>query len=393
MPSLGADMEAGTLVEWVRHPGDTVRRGDIVAVVDTQKGAIEIEVFEDGVLERIAVQPGEKVLVGTLLATIRTDAAQTAAPPPAAPAARPPDADVHAGEASAPEPGPRPPSRPPGSVHPRSSPAARRRAAELGVDLATVTGTGPDGAITSGDVEAAATTGGAQASAPRADPGDRVAGMRSAIAAAMAKAKREIPHYYLSTAIDMGVAMEWLRHENETRPMPERLLPISLLVRAVARALREVPDLNGYWVDGAFRPGPGIHIGLAISLRGGGLIAPAIHDVDRKDIGAVMADIRDLVRRARGGSLKSSELTDATTTVTNLGEQGVDAAFGIIYPPQVALVGFGRIADRPGVRSGVVAVRTQMTATLSADHRASDGHRGGRLLAAIDRLLQAPEQL
>jgi pyruvate dehydrogenase E2 component (dihydrolipoamide acetyltransferase) len=371
MPSLGADMEAGTLVEWVEQPGDVLKRGDVIAVVDTQKGAIEIEVFEDGVLDAVAVQPGTRVPVGTVLATIR------------------------AGSAGAPRSGQPPRAAPPGPLH--ASPAARRRARELGVDLAGVTGTGPHGAITTQDVERARTVAAPPAGppppAPAPGPGERTSAMRAAIGAAMARSKREIPHYYLSTTIDMKAATEWLRAENLKRPLPERLLVVALLVKAVSLALREVPELNGYWVDGSFRPGTGIHVGCAIALRGGGLVAPAVHDVDRKEVGTLMRDIRDLVARARSGSLKSSELSDATITVTSLGEQGADATFGIIYPPQVALVGFGRVADRPTVVAGTLEVRPTMTATLSGDHRATDGHRGGIFLTMLDRLLQSPEHL
>ncbi len=175
--------------------------------------------------------------------------------------------------------------------------------------------------------------------------------------------------------------------------MTERLLPVALLIKAVGLALREVPELNGYWIDGGFQPGPGIHVGCAIALRGGGLVAPALHDTDKTDLGTLMRTLADLVARARAGSLKSSELSDPSVTVTNLGDQGVDAAFGIIYPPQVALVGFGRIAERPWIVAGTIAARPLLTATLSADHRASDGHRGGMFLTAVERFLQNPETL
>lgn len=410
MPSLGADMEAGTLAEWVKHPGDAVKRGDIIAVVDTQKGAIEVEVFEDGVLDRIVVPEGEKVPVGTVLAVIkaagepapaRAAPAPAAAVPPAAtrPAVQPAATAAVARGASAKTPGvaleeppPAPAATPAGRAGPprrapevtprhiRASPLARKVAAERGVDLSAVTGTGPSGAIRREDVE-------------RAAPPGRTAGMRAAIAAAMARSKREIPHYYLSTAIDLGAALTWLQEENAKRPVPERLLTIALLLKAVARALGEVPELNGHWVDGGFRPGSGIHVGCAIALRGGGLVAPAIHDADRLDVGALMQAVRDLVARARAGSLRSSELSDPTITVTSLGEQGVDATFGIIYPPQVAIVGFGRVTERPWVVGGGLGVRPLVTATLAGDHRASDGHRGGLFLAAVGRLLQTPEAL
>jgi pyruvate dehydrogenase E2 component (dihydrolipoamide acetyltransferase) len=307
MPSLGADMEAGTLVTWLKQPGDRLKRGDVIAVVDTQKGAIEVEVFEDGVLDSLAVNPGTKVPVGTVLATIRSGGESDRQPDQVPPVP---------------------------SDRSRASPAARRLARELAVDLARVVGTGPHGAITRQDVVRAsgpaAPAPAPEAPVPMPGPGVHAPDMRAAIAAAMARSKREIPHYYLSTSIDMRAALDWLRAENTRRPPPDRLLVIPLLVKAVGLALREVPELNGYWVDGAFRPGAGIHIGCAIALRGGGLVAPAVHDVDRKDVGALMREIRDLVARARTGSLKSSELTDPTVTVTNLGEQGVDTAFGII---------------------------------------------------------------
>jgi pyruvate dehydrogenase E2 component (dihydrolipoamide acetyltransferase) len=200
----------------------------------------------------------------------------------------------------------------------------------------------------------------------------------------MSRSKREIPHYYLTTTIDMGAAAAWLRAENERRSVTDRVLMIALLVKSVARALEQTPD---------FRPGSGIHIGCAISLRGGGLIAPAVHDANRLDVGSLMKTLADLVARARAGSLKSSELSDATITLTNLGEQGVEATLGIINPPQVALVGFGRIVDRPWVVDGAVQVRPIVTASLAADHRASDGHRGGTFLMAVERALQHPEEL
>ena len=383
---LGADMEAGTLVEWTKHPGDAVHRGDIIAVVDTQKGAIEVEVFEDGILDQIVVLPGAKVPVGAVLAQIRGTGPQVA--PPSGPSAAPvqplaPAGAVPAAPVTAPVPG-----------RARVSPIARKLAADLGVDLAHVTGTGAQGAITREDVEHAAAAAAKQPSArAAASPADRGAAMRSAIASAMAKSKREIPHYYLSATIDMSAALAWLRAGNEKRPVTERLLPAVLLIKAVALALRDVPELNGTWVDGAFRKGAGIHVGCAISLRGGGLVAPALHDADRSALPALMRSFQDLVARARAGQLRSSELADPTITLTNLGEQGVESTFGIIYPPQVALVGFGRISNRPWAAGERIEARPLVTATLSADHRATDGHRGGTFLTAIDRWLQNPENL
>jgi len=388
MPSLGADMEAGTIVEWRVHPGDRVKRGDVIVMVETEKGLVEVEIWDEGVVEQIVTLEGQKVPVGTVLALLRTDGA-----PP-----------VTAASFPAPLTGPARPALPQATPtvaqvtgRPRVSPVARRRAEELGVDVANVTGTGEHGAITKQDVERAAA--GAAVPTPPAPPtaatpiAERHAAMRKVIAAAMARSKREIPHYYLGTHIDMSRATQWLVAENLKRSVPDRLLYSALLIKAVALAVREVPELNGYWVAGAFKPGDGVHIGIAISLRQGGLVAPAIHDVDTLALNDVMRRMLDLVQRARTGVLRSSEIADATITVTNLGEQGVETVFGVIYPPQVALVGFGKLTEQPWAVGGLLGTRPVIAATLSADHRASDGHRGGRFLSAIDRLLQAPEQL
>ena len=388
MPSLGADMEAGTLAEWRVRPGDGVKRGDIVAVVDTEKAAIEVEIFEDGIVQAILVREGEKVPVGTVLAMIRNEGQPEQPIPP-----QEVKAEKVAPSAPRPTAAARVPQAPMAALRGlRVSPLARRRAEELGVQLTAVTGTGEGGATTKEDVDrAAATAVRPVQAAPPAE--ERQAGLRRVIAAAMARSKREIPHYYLGTDIDMSQAMAWLAAENLKRPVTERLLYSALLLRTVALAAREVQEMNGFWVDGSFKPGPAIHVGVAISLRQGGLVAPAIHDVDKKSLDELMRDMLDLVKRARAGVLRSSELSDPTITVTSLGEQGVQTVFGVIYPPQVALVGFGRITERPWAAAGVVGARPVISASLSADHRVSDGHRGGLFLAAIGRLLQEPEKL
>lgn len=217
--------------------------------------------------------------------------------------------------------------------------------------------------------------------------------MRHAIGELMARSKREIPHYYLATTVDLSAALTWLRAENEQRSVTGRILPAALLLKATALALREVPALNGFWVDDGFQAADGVHLGVAVSLRGGGLVAPALHDADQLSLDEVMAGLKDLVERARAGRLRASEMSDPTLTVTNLGDQGADEVLGVIYPPQVALVGFGRIAERPWAVDGMLGVRPTVRATLSADHRASDGATGSKLLAAIERLLQRPEDL
>lgn len=388
MPSLGADMEKGTVVEWLKAPGDRIARGDVVAVVETQKGAFEIEVFEEGVLTEIVVPAGSEAPVGAVLARIggAADAAQTIAPPPVAPkpappAAPPPPAAAKPSAAAPPSAGERL----------RISPVAARRALDLGVDVRQLRGSGPQGAIALADVEAAAA---AAAAGPRKERrGFDPAAMRQAIAAAMARSKREIPHYYLAQPIDLTRSAQWLAEANASRDVERRLLLGALLLKASALALREVPELNGFWLDGAPKLSDSIHVGWAIALRGGGLMAPAIRDADKLGLDAVMDALRDLVTRARTGRVRGSEMMDPTVTVTSLGERGAESVLGVIYPPQLAIVGFGAPREAPAAVDGKLAVRLRMQATLSGDHRASDGATGGRLLAAIERLLQTPEAL
>lgn len=370
MPILGADMAAGTLVAWRVAAGDRLARGDIIAEVETEKGLIEVETFVAGVVERLLVEPGTKVPVGTPLARIRDEGparAPTAGPAAAGPAPTP---GAAAGPAATP-PAISPPA-PAGRV--RVSPAARARANALGVDPAALAGTGPGGAVTVADVErAAAAPGGA-------------APMRRAIAAAMARSKREIPHFYLGTTIPLRRALEWLAERNANRTVTDRLLPGALFLKAVALALRDFPELN-------VGPPGAIHVGVAVALRTGGLVAPAIHDTATLDLDTLMQRLRDLVTRARAGRLRSSELSDSTITVTSLGDQGVETVVGVIFPPQVAIVGFGRIVERPWVEGGQIVPAPVVHATLSADHRVTDGHQAARFLAAVERLLQAPEAL
>jgi pyruvate dehydrogenase E2 component (dihydrolipoamide acetyltransferase) len=307
----------------------------------------------------------------------------------------------------APPPAPAPaPQRPAATTGVRASPLAKRRAAELGIDLRTIVGTGPGGAISDADVETAAgATSAPSAAAPSATApsaaaapiatgrADRSAAMRHATGVLMARSKREIPHYYLTTEIDLHHVRQWLNDTNAGRPVQQRLVPSALLLKAAAAAARRVPEVNGFWNDDAFTPASSVHLGVAISMREGGLIAPAIHDADTLTVDEQMERLRDLVTRARTGRLRQSEMADSTLTVTNLGDLGVGGVYGVIYPPQVALVGFGRVTERPWAIDGMLAVRPVVTATLAADHRASDGHRGGRYLARVDELLQRPEEL
>lgn len=354
MPKLGADMDRGRILHWRKKEGEAVTKGEILAEVETDKANLEAEAYQSGVLERILVEPGEWVPVGTPLAILRVEGESVEGVPAAVP------------------------------ERVAVSPAARKRAVELGVDPRDARGSGPGGRVTLEDVEAMA------GPAPEEDAQTR---MRRAVAASMSRSKREIPHYYLATTIDLQRASAWLRETNATRSVMDRLLMGALLCKAVALAVRRAPELNGFFLDGRAVPGQGVHLGLAVSLRAGGLLAPAIRDADALDLSELGRRMQDLVRRAREGGLKASELADPTLTVTSLGDQGVELVQGVIIPPQVAMVGFGKVVERPWAVEGRVEVRPVVTATLSADHRVSDGHRGARFLAEIDRLLQAPEAL
>jgi pyruvate dehydrogenase E2 component (dihydrolipoamide acetyltransferase) len=411
LPSLGADMDQGKLVEWRVKPGDTVTKGSIVAVVDTSKSAIDVESWHEGTVHELLTQPGDTVPVGAVMALLR-EAGETPAraeawqrehaAPSMTAAARAPVAPTAAADAqarvspaapelqarvspAAPELRARvSPAAP--ELRARVSPAARRRAAELSIDIATLTGSGPDGAITIEDVENAVKP-------AAAGPTDRMSEMRKTIGAAMARSKREIPHYYLATDIPLAHARAWLTAYNAQRGVTERVLMAAVLLKAVAQALKRHPNLNGFYREGRFAAAGAVHLGVAISLRQGGLIAPALHDCDSRSLDELMRGLSDLVRRARAFSLRSSELSDPTVTVTNLGDGGADLVHGVIYPPQVAIIGFGGVRERPWIVEGVVRAMPVLTATLAADHRVTDGHLGALFLADLSRALQAPDRL
>lgn len=466
MPSLGADMDVGTIVEWLVQPGDPVTRGQIVAVVDTAKAAIEIEAFTDGVLQEILVGPGVAVPVGTPLALIgapgetsrvpepggppgaasQPPVARPLAEAPAGPRATPPvrhlaqqlgvaleevegsgpgghvthDDVVRTAERRPPPPvpAPTPTARPapagaapasaasPAPDRPRVTPRARRLALERGIDLAAVAGSGAHGAVLAADVEGAAAREAAGPPSPAtgepapptgpsipAPPTDRKGAMRSAIASLMARSAREIPHYHVTQTMNLGPALTWLRSHNAELPARRRLVPAVLFLRATTIAAQAVPDLNGHWVDGALQRAPQVDLGVAIALRGGGLVTPAIPDAGALGIDELMAGLSDLVSRARRGSLRQVEMAGATITVSALGESGPDALYGVIFPPQVALVGVGGIVDRPWAIDGMLTVRPTTTIALAADHRASDGRTASAFLAAFAHALEHPEEL
>ena len=349
LPALGADMEEGTLVEWHVAPGSTVKRGDVVAVVETDKGAIDVEIFEDGVIRELVVQPGTKVPVGTVLALLEgpdREGVVLSGSSGAAPAV--------------------PPEKPASATRQRSEPAS---------------------VVESGSRPAVAPK------APESATRHRPEAMREAIAAAMSRSKREIPHYYLSLAADVTGPAAWLAAHNAAVPVTERLLFVALLVKAVALACRDVRGFSGFYRDGSYGESPAVHVGVAVAIRGGGLVAPAIMDTADKSLAALMADFRGLVTRARAGRLRASELAAPTIVLTSLGDSTVDTVLPIIQPPQVAIVGAGAVVTRPWVVDGAVVPRQVLTLSLGADHRVSDGRVGAQFLAQVAQRLSAPEQL
>lgn len=406
MPSLGADMEAGTLSEWRVKSGDKVKRGDIIADVETQKGLIEVEVFEDGIIDKLLINEGEKVPVGTVLALISSENGK--------------EEKIEKMEKNAIM------DKPISDVVEKSelikeivsndkhgnnrikiTPLAKEIAKKNAIDFSKIIGTNPDGAISKSDVENAilerdklhleevkSTLDKTDIQATNIQQKQAVSNeaIRSAIAAAMTKSNNEIPHYYLEKKIDMSKALAWLQETNERLPIKNRLLPVTLLIKAVAKGLNDVPELNAIW-DNGLKIMNEINIGLVISLRAGGLVVPTIHQVDDKSVSEIMEILNELIPRARGLRLRSSELSGSTITITNLGDRGADQVFGIIYPPQVAIIGFGSISDQPFVENGMLGIRPVISVTMGGDHRATDGLTGSRFLSVLNNYLQNPAEL
>lgn len=426
MPSLGADMEAGTLVEWKKKPGDQLKPGDIIAEVETQKGLIEIEVFEAGILEDYLIEEGDKVPVGAPMAKLRSEGTPGKIPEK--------DSEPHPiqeKEKTTESEGPAPSDsiseetsskeKPSEEKHRiKASPLARSIAEKNNVDLTSLTGTGEGGAITKADVEQAMagkkeapkqspetaavkdtiekevepetpSQKAMESPAPASKPGQQES-IRAAVAAAMSRSNREIPHYYLEKKIDMLAAMSWLKETNRQREISGRLLPAVLFIKAVAKAIDSAPALNAVW-DNGLQLKNEVNIGFVISLRAGGLLVPAIRNADTKSVDEIMTALNDMIPRARALKLRSSELSDSTITITSLGENGADKVFGVIYPPQVAIVGFGSIVNEPLVHDGMLAIRPVLHVTLAGDHRATDGLTGSRFLEALNNHLQNPETL
>jgi pyruvate dehydrogenase E2 component (dihydrolipoamide acetyltransferase) len=393
MPSLGADMESAILMEWLVKEGDSVKKNQVVAEVETSKGVIEIEVFEDGIVDKLLVEPETECKVGMPLALIRSEGENVVKEEPKTESISEPREETSKVESAEKEP----------IVHEQKivqeervkiSPAARKRAEELGVDLNKLTP--KDGVIQLNQVEDASSS---AVKAPlhvekkeevKSSPKD---GMRQAIAAAMSRSNAEIPHYYLSTSINMTPSLAYLEELNKQRSIKDRILPVAMLIRAVVLSLVEVPELNGFWQENEHQISKEIHPGIAIALRKGGLITPALLDAQDMSLNDTMNSISDLITRTRSGKLRGSEMTKQTITITNLGDLGVESVYGVIYPPQLAVVGLGAIMDKPWAEGDALSVRKVLQATLAGDHRATDGRTGALFLDRLNKFLQNPEGL
>jgi len=381
MPSLGADMESAVLMEWKVKEGDEVKKGDIIAEVETSKGVIEIEIFDDGVVEKLLVEPETDCKVGDTIALIRsTNDSLEEDMKQDIPHVKEENTEIevkqevpHANDESKTE-----------EKHIKISPAAKKRAKELNVDLSKII-LKIDGKIGLSDVENAV---------KKTKPDTKaIDGMRQAIAKAMSRSNAEIPHYYLTASINLTPALKWLEGLNSNRSISERILPAALMIKAIVLALKKVPQLNGFWKDDTPQIIQEINPGIAIALRKSGLITPAILNTQEMSLDETMKSLDDLITRTRLGKLKGSEMTEQTITITNLGDLGVESVLGVIYPPQVAVVGIGRIMDKPWAENDMLSVRKVVQVTLAGDHRATDGRIGAQFLDKLDKILQKPQEL
>ncbi|OUR92082.1 dehydrogenase [Gammaproteobacteria bacterium 42_54_T18] len=416
MPSLGADMTEGMLVEWLIKEGDKVQHGDVIAVLETQKGAIDMEVYHDGIITQLLLQPVNTVPVGTVLATIEVIAAAEDTEEQSLNKSKQQSSTTEktvteqiTTEKIIDEPAlllADPLTEKPLTTTQQShtqkvnistnvdtvlaSPVVRKIAKVQKLDLSVIKGSGPNGAVILKDIaqitqKAVLTEGGL------------LTNMRSAISAAMTKSKQEIPHFYLSLDVSINKAQQWLQQANHDKTPKEHILLIALLLKAVALTLIKYPRLNGFYRDDCFEQASEINIANVISLRTGGVVVPALRNVEQLSVPEIMHALRDMTRRSRaiesGERLRSSELMNATITITNMGERGADRVFGIIYPPQVAIIGFGKVNKVPQVCGDKIDIGEQLTVCLSADHRVVDGMLAAKFLNSLAKKLQKPEQL
>ncbi len=391
MPALGADMSEGTLLEWLVKPNDYVEKGATIAVIETSKGAIDMESYHQGTITELLIEPGTKLPVGSVMAHM--DSEETPVNFAVNKPVSAPPIQKSAAQVKDEPPVELAPQRATVTTRKLVSPVARKTAYLAGVNLDKLTGSGPDNAILLRDLKQDIAPLSKQSQPEMKTSSSGMSPMRQAISDAMSRSKREIPHYYLSLDIDLSRAQQWLSEQNEQREPEQRLLLPAILLKAIAVQLPKFPELNGFYQDGCFTPASTVNIGNTISLREGGLVIPAILNAEQLTLDQTMDALRDLAERSRRGRLKSSEISEGTITVTSIGDRGADSITGVIYPPQVAIIGLGRPRQAAIVNNDQLAIGEIITVTIAADHRVSDGITGARFLRALDKQLQHPEAL
>ena len=445
MPRLSDTMSEGAVGRWLKKPGDAVADGEIIAEIETDKATMELQAFESGTLQKILVPEGQTVPIGQTIAIIGDGAApEQAAAPAATPADKPATATPPTGAQQAPaeegspetiarntaeakaevQQAPATPTPPTGQSNGqagdgriKASPLARRMADERGIDLRQVQGTGPGGRIIKENIESfqppkdegrrtkdeaapAAVPAAAPSAAPAAAPhpaAEPLGRMRRAIARAMNESKPGVPHIYVTVEIDMGAAMQLRKQINDSGASDTKVSVNDLIVKAAAKALVKLPAVNNSFATTAEgQPGlvknSGVNVSVAVALEDG-LIAPVVKDADKKSIGTIAAEIKDLASRARDGKIKQNELEGATFQVTNLGMYGVVEFGSIITVPQSASLAVGAVRETPVVRDGQIVIGQVMNVTLSADHRIVDGAVAAQFLQELRRLLETPMSL
>ncbi|HEU5098491.1 MAG TPA: dihydrolipoamide acetyltransferase family protein [Roseiflexaceae bacterium] len=446
MPRLSDTMSEGTVGKWLKKPGDAVADGEIIAEIETDKATMELQAFESGTLQQILIPEGQTVPIGQTIAIIGDGAAPAEAAPPAqeqqaeasAPASSTQQAPTEEGSpetiarntAEAQAQTQQAPSSPPpqaaapagqsngqaGDARVKASPLARRMAEERGIDLRQVQGTGPGGRIIKENIEGfqptkdegrktkdeAAPAAQPAAPQPAAAPAPNAAAeplgrMRRAIARAMNESKPGVPHIYVTVEIDMGAAMQLRKQINDSGASDVKVSVNDLVVKAAAKALVKLPAVNNsFGTTPEGQPGlvknTGVHVSVAVALEDG-LIAPVVKDADKKSIGTIAAEVKDMAARARDNKIKQNEIEGATFQVTNLGMYGVVEFGSIITVPQSASLAVGAVREVPVVRDGQIVVGQIMNVTLSADHRIVDGAVAAQYLAELRRLLEAPMSL
>ena len=417
MPALSPTMTEGTLARWLKNEGDGIEPGDVIAEIETDKATMEIEAVDEGTLGKILVADGtEGVAVNSVIAVMvgegedpqsveaaTAELGDTTVPEP--PASPPPSAAKPAPPAEAAPQAPPPPpavgSEPGAQVPPSpsdnrvsASPLARRMAAQAGLELASIRGSGPHGRIVKADIDRVLQMGGAPQTGEAEAAPERIelTNVRKVIATRLLEAKQTIPHFYLETDADAGALLDLRRRINADLEREQRVTVNDLVVKATAMALRRVPEVNSAWGGDHIVRYRAVHVAVAVAVDDG-LFTPVVRNTDRKGIREIAGEIRSLVQKTRAGKLMPEEYQGGTFSVSNLGMYGIGAFAAVINPPQGGILAVGAAAERPVVRDGVVAAAPVMTLTLSGDHRVIDGAVGARWLAELRQLIEHPAMM